>query len=206
MEELDWDKGIPLGVISLVAVLGGPEMAVMRGVSKTWTKGYDDTVKKIRIDIFGPVPPADFASRFSSLEILDIGGCPMPEASLSCLSGLQHLSNLCMGRDYDGENEEENPFRGSGPILAYTIRNAGLELLKGLPITSLDLTFCIHLTEAGLIHLKGLPLARLELMGTNFHTLEHLRGLSLTYLGLSMAHLSKDTGMFPFYPFISCHF
>lgn len=180
MGELDWDKGIPLGLIGLVAVLGGPEMSVMRGVSKNWKTGYEESVKKIWIFSEGPAPTADFASRFPSLEILDIGSCPMPEAALSCISGLKHLSTLNLG----SFPSIEGMGRGEHPMLAYVLSNASLEIVKGLPITSLDLSFCFRLSEKGLARLRGLKLARLELMGSRIRSLEPLRGLPLTYLGL----------------------
>lgn len=86
MAEIDWDKGLPLDVLANVA--GGSDLLkAMRGVSKTWKKGYELSVTVIQIWDEGPPPPPTeiFSERFPSIGGLGLGKAPMSEDNLGCL-------------------------------------------------------------------------------------------------------------------------
>lgn len=75
--DIDWDKGLPLDVLSLVAqTLGMNQMKIMRGVCKTWQQGFEMGVTGIKITSLGhPALPSglELAQRFPGLTMLDLG-------------------------------------------------------------------------------------------------------------------------------------
>lgn len=85
-DEPDWDRGLPLGILSAVA--GGRDaLKVMREVSRSWQVEFDESVKKITVGAAGPRLPATttLAQRFPSLAFLKMarGGGRRPAWALS---------------------------------------------------------------------------------------------------------------------------
>lgn len=189
MEELDWDKGLPLDLLSAIAVAGGHEaMKAMRGVSHTWKAGYERSVTAIKLTRTGPMlpPGGAFAGRFPAARSVDFQKCLMakerPAESLERLAGAQitcvalpDCGTLLRNKTLDDSDIAH--LRGL-PLLTRLdlygcsrITDAGIAHLRGLPLEDLDLGRCHRLTEAGLAHaLHGMPLRRL--------VLEDFRGLA----------------------------
>lgn len=205
MEVADWDKGLPLDFLALVAKTGSiKDMQCMRAVSKTWQQGFELGVTSISISSPShPVLPTSLQAvqRFPWLESLDIGNSTTNTQYLSSLGSFRHLKNLQLGHS-------------AGPLQAWTLEtrlmnsdlgrlrgmqlkalhlakcelltDAGVEALQGMPLSTLDLGGCFRLTDASLKFLKGMPLTNLVLRGSiaRRSTLEYLRGLPLTCLDL----------------------
>lgn len=136
-------------------------------------------------------------------------GLPSPgRTSRMTPAGLAHLRGMPLQRlslsawDFRGL---ESPSGALAPLAAMpltdlnlkwsTISDAGLALLRGLPLTRLNLAGCNNLTPAGLEALKGLRLRALSLgmcreppynwVGFLLdYALPHLRGMPLTELTL----------------------
>lgn len=180
-DEIDWDKGI---IDLLPQVAGGRSaMKAMRGVSHSWQSGFERSVKTLRIREADPVPERGelLAERFPGLTSLDL--CLTfwrAEELLDNLRSFPKLRNLVL---------EDSEF--------YSPDYYDLRLLQGMPIASLDLSRCSSLTDAGLEALRGLPLTRLFLDScTNCSScfsfpkltasgLSSLRGMPLTWLNLT---------------------
>lgn len=68
--KVDWEKGLPLDMLALVATLGGlHETNAMRGVCKTWQHGFESGVKSIKIKFGAKMLPSGgkAAQRFPAL-------------------------------------------------------------------------------------------------------------------------------------------
>lgn len=121
MAIVDWDKGLPLDVLALVAQAGGmAEMKAMRGASKTWQRGYEMGISGITISAeneparFGaaPVQPkfmleADdelgfYGTRFPGLTKLDVGDSSVNEYWLRKLWAFKKLASLTLGNPRTG--------------------------------------------------------------------------------------------------------
>lgn len=200
---MDWEKGLPLDVLALVARAGGgpKNTSGMRATCKTWEHGFELGVRGIKIGLRGPLPPSEEASsprsaapnptasrpaapccaalRFPMLRSLDLGESRADEAWLETLSRFPRLEALTLGH------------RGSvrsGASLFSRLSDNGLRRLGEIPLprlAHLDLRRCRKLTEAGLEHLRKLPLTRLNLQGCEgVGSLAPLHGLPLTSLSL----------------------
>lgn len=193
--EIDWDKGLPVDVLGLMAKTGGmSSMKSMRGVSKTWQQGYELGVSHIKLhtrDTSLPWEAQDAAQRFPCLTSLDVGHNTAANPSMfQTLSIFPNLKRLIIGpRKYF-------PRGGSPPNLAqelplnYWIRDVHLAALRDLALTSLDLSGCWDLSKQGLQCLRDLPhLAQLNLHnftleGWTNAELEALLGLPVTAISL----------------------
>lgn len=103
MEAVDWEMGLPLGILSAIAQ-GRDELKVMRLVCKNWQTGFNTSIKCIRVTEKGPLVPASlsFSDRFPMLTSLDIGRCPMGGNALAPLLASfrqrpKKLSSLTLG-------------------------------------------------------------------------------------------------------------
>lgn len=204
----DWGNGLPLEVLAQVA-RGRDLLKEMRLVNKSWQAGFEGSVTTMKVKVEGPLlPPTElFGQRFFALTSLDLGGSPVAEADLSQLAGLKRLRTLILGEadpdDYEfmshGELQHwlkaDRLFEllGGLPIqhldLCRCQEVTSLEGLRGLALTSLDLTLCSsELIKAGFEPLMGMPLLHLNF--GDCHTspsLDSLRGLPLSSLGLKVA-------------------
>lgn len=199
----DWDQGLPLDVLALVA--GGSNLLkAMREVSKTWQKGFDYSVTKLRVGPEGPLLPLGggvFCERFYAVTLLNLERSLIAEADLAHLAGLNRLRILQLGNPV-GLNRNLN-------VLSHRLTANGLRLIRGLqlnwlclgcsllrdrdlrklkelPLTALELSWCGKLTGEGLKYLEGMPLISLRL--DTFKQLvdcEVLRSLPLTRLQLA---------------------
>lgn len=145
MEDLDWDKGLPLDLLSAVAG-GRDELKAMRGVCRTWKAGFEASVTKFKVSCQGPIlpPGGAFANRFPAARRVDFGRkcCkwvykkpPMEEGAL-----IENLGRLV------GAHITCLVLCGMGEALT----DAGMAQLRGLRLTRLDLSHCGHITDAGL--------------------------------------------------------
>lgn len=127
--EADWDKGLPMDVLSLVAKAGGLDaMKSMRGVSKTWQQGFELGITHIRIPLYldPTLPPGarQTAQRFLGATSLDARLCAAHESWLQTLkTSFPGLQNLILGAS-----------RGNHPqyCLARRLTDAGLTALSSL--------------------------------------------------------------------------
>lgn len=213
--EVDWDKGLPIDLLSTVA--GGRDiLKAMRGVSHTWQAGFEASVKSITVPWKAPpLPPASkFAERFPELISINLGESRLDQASLVSLAELRklvsvsfeskfptvpHLSPLRTPSETPSETPPETPLGvlGNSVPLGYRLTGAGLRRLNSLPLTKLVLRNCQSLSDACLRELWGLPLAILDLEGcprlTDFGLkMLGLKGLPLT--DLRMNWLANVTG------------
>lgn len=145
MEEVDWDKGLPLELLSAVAG-GRNELKAMRGVSRTWKAGFEASITKFKVSGQGPMlPPGDaFAQRFPAMRTIDLGRKwtkwvykkpPMAEGDLiESLGRLVGARITCLVLCGMGES----------------LTDAGMAQLRELPLTRLNLSRCGHITDAGL--------------------------------------------------------
>lgn len=187
-EGVDWDNGLPADVLALVARAGGMEaMKHMRGVSRQWQEGFELGVKGIKVSPFGPPLPweGEVASlvRFPAVNIVDLGISPADGACLKCIRAFPTLKSLVLGADWDLACTSIVE-----KCLASQLADSELQHLQGIPLTSLDLSFCVALTGEGLKHLQGMPLKHLSLCNCEKIVfggqLKHLCGLPLTSLSL----------------------
>lgn len=206
--------------VDVVAKVAGGSLALrpMRGASKTWKAGYDLTITKIKISFDGPPLPADgsLSQRFPELTSLEVGDCPMDESRLVNLRGLKQLKVLVLGepdftwKDYNlppGSafaemakvlNDRREQRRNERGLLVHGLTSAGMQHLRGLPLTKLLLRKCKLLKDAGLEPLRGMPLERLDLEGCGKISdsgLENLRGMPLTDLNLNGCGEVSDEGL-----------
>lgn len=125
--EVDWDKGLPLELLSAVA--GDRDLLkAMRGVSRTWKAGYEGSVKKIMLSRGGPLlPPGGiFAQRFQAARNVDLSQSLLARShldeSLRCLFGAK-ISHLVL-QEFS------------------TLTDECMPLLRQLPLTRLELLGC----------------------------------------------------------------
>lgn len=190
MANVDWDKGLPIDLLSAVAS-GRDELRAMRGVSYTWQEGFESSVTHITVDWAGPQLPSDGAleRRFPGITSLDLGDSPLDDSDLWKLAGLQRLRSLTLGL-----NSKSN-FPQSDNPLAHTMTDAGLEGLQGLPLTHLNMRSCDLLQDSSLRHLSEMPLASLNLGFCGIADLRFLRGVPLTSLDLCYCGLLTGAGL-----------
>lgn len=216
-DSVDWDKGLPLGILSAVAG-GRDDLKVMREVSHSWQEGFEGSVSVIK---GGPGPALesikDLPSRFPCLTSLLLWKHEMGQASLRRYSSLRKLSKLSLAEpDFVfGEEEQDSHLEHlwsesdlldlcSMPALQdltlslHLISNriSSIRNLQGLKLTRLDLMWCSSLRD--LDGLQAMPLTRLKLdkMDSLKDTgLESLRGLPLTHLDLRSCPLVTDVSL-----------
>lgn len=159
MPRKDWDKGLPIDILAIVA-RGRNELKVMRQVSKSWQAGYEASTRKIKLSGSSPIiPQAGISKRFPVVRDLALGACRMDEACLARLAGLAKLESLSLGVSYTiGPPGPEATL----PLVS-RLAGPGLAFLQGLQIQHLDLSQCHELLDAGLAHVRTLPLTSLEL-------------------------------------------
>lgn len=204
-EAIDWDQGLPLDVLALVAKAGGlSDMQAMRSVSKSWQQGFELGVGGITLR--KALPLLNFtAQRFPGLTHLDISGSTVPEAWLQSLRVFPKLNSVALGCQSFKE-------RSKIGCLGSRLTNAGLDHLHELPaltrlglsfrdrltslgplvgmrLTALDLTICQRLTPVALVTLKTMPLTELSLDSIAFRdgqdlSMDFLRGMALESLNL----------------------
>lgn len=104
MANVDWDKGLPVDVLAVVARVGGPRsMMEMRGVSATWQQGYELAVTGITIksshDLQCAIPPSgtEAPQRFPALAKLNLGQSTLDAAWLANLRAFRKLDTLNLG-------------------------------------------------------------------------------------------------------------
>lgn len=146
MENVDWDKGLPLDLLSAVAG-GRNELKAMRGVSRTWKAGYEASITKFVVLRSGPIlpPGGAFAARFPAARIVHLAGdraqwayhlnsAITADALTESLGGLAGARITCL------------VLQG----VKQALTDIGMALLRGLPLTRLDLQGCSCITDAGL--------------------------------------------------------
>lgn len=162
---IDWDEGLPLDVLALVAggALKLSKMKAMRGVSKTWQRGYEIRLTKLTIRKAGPIPNSmeQLAERFPALTSLDLGKSLLPPIRLARLASLKNLVILNLGERCP---EEYGVYRWREPETGQLAGDLNtLEPLQGIPLQSLSLYGCKCLLGSALAPLNGMPLATLDL-------------------------------------------
>lgn len=83
-------------------------------------------------------------------------------------------------------------------IISRNITDKVLEHLKGMPLRSVDFSYCYSLTDQGLEHLKGMPLTHVYFDGCNKLTdkaLESLKGMSLQEITFSHCDNLTDSAL-----------
>lgn len=164
---------LPLDVLALVAKAGASlqEMKGMRGLNKTWQQGFELVVTGITISLDDPMLPSGEAAaiRFPGLLKLDLGNSSAEESWLENLpKAFPKLTHLVLGHKLNTPGYHQS--------LACCLSNIGLEHIRGLPLTSLNLAHCRRVTSlgAGLRGetplLDGMPLAHLDLSSCNHPT------------------------------------
>lgn len=172
----DWEKGIPLELLALVACLGGhPKMKAMRGVCKQWQQGYEQGTTGLTVSYKdslcrGPPVPVDFYELFQGLASLHLGDSCVAEADLAQLSSLRQLQTLSLGT-------QSNSSALDFPLgaLFTRLRGSCFRFLEGLSITDLNLRACKRVVSAELVYLRDLPLTKLDVSGCTGH-LTHQEG------------------------------
>lgn len=202
----DWDKGLPTGVLSLVAG-GRNELKAMRGVSCNWKDEFEGSVSKITTGEGPQLPTASLlSSRFPGLTSLLLWKHKMGLDSLRSFSSLRKVAQLSLILEpseehfMDPQQELQSIFEEwwsdddlealkDFPALADLTLNSyqvsGLQNLRGTNLTRLDLIYCMSISD--LDGIQGLPLASIRLETAPVLTdagLESLRGMCLTDLDL----------------------
>lgn len=172
MDEVDWDKGLPLDLLSKVA--GGQNaLKAMRGVSRTWKAGFESSTSKVKLGCKGAVLPRGgaFALRFPAVRALDVSDSLTARKHAAGILGRvvgAGITSLIL-RGCDSLTDYEMDLLGELPLTRLDlsgcsqITDVGLQFLHGLLLEDLDLGGCRRLTPAGLAHLRGMPLRRLVL-------------------------------------------
>lgn len=178
VQRVDWDKGLPVDVLALVA-RGSNALREMRGVCKTWQEGFDLSVTGVSVR--GNPDLERLVQHFPEMTNLKLGLCSRRVQShlLKELAGASKLGSLSLGNE--GRRES-----GFGVCFA---SDTVFKQLARLPLTSLNLQGC---TEVRVCYfwpeLRELPmLTSLSLEGycrTTDWRLGELRGMSLTDLNL----------------------
>lgn len=192
-QQPDWESGLTADILAIVAKVGLEQgfgasgwTKAMRGVCEAWKEGFELGVTKVIIMSNGPPPRLSFSQCFPNLTNLNIGHCYMNCAGLSALVGLERLLSLTIGSPVGRAKEGQ---------LARRITPGGLAHIRGLHLTSLDLSRCEKLFSIfkngndPLLHLQGMPLTMLSLEGCKVHTISSLQGLPLTDLNLASCKL-----------------
>lgn len=208
MAGVDWDKGLPVDVLALVAKARGvKKMKSMRGVSKTWQQGFELGVARIAIrKPEYPVLGSDAPLRFPFLTQIKLGMSAADAASLEALQGFLRLDRLYLGHSYsqipvlpgalscrlaDSDLQHLRGMRLSALDLnlCKCLTDDGMKALRGLPLTSFRACGCTKVTAASLQNLRGMPLVTLSLGGCSVlisrEALDPLRGMALTKLDLA---------------------
>lgn len=199
----NWGFGLPVEILAIVGQ-GSDAVKHMRELNSHWKAGFDAGVTTIRVGKgvpLLPITPAT-AEQFPLLSKLILGQTGMKDTA--CLAGLasfRHLTSLSLGCSMavlesltSGPKAKKNAQprrpRAHQPYFPFGryINDSGLEHLRGLPLTELDLEGCQRLTDAGLASsLVGMPLRSLNL-GEAYWLRETgagvLAGLPLTSLSL----------------------
>lgn len=199
----DWDKGLPTDVLAMVAG-GRDDLKGMREVCKSWQIGFEARATTIILSPHGSfLPPGPaLQERFPALSALDLAWSLMHQ---SALGGLQRVTSLCslkLGVSHAEtlhRNTRKSPLGGgfSGRPLAFQLKDAGLERLRGMALTGLHLGHC-WVTDTGLQTLQSMPLQSLSLAECKDITdsaLRHLRGLPLTRLDLGRCPQFTNSGL-----------
>lgn len=192
MESVDWEKGLPPDVLPLVAKAGGlPDMKSMRGACKTWQEGFELGVTGIGVSILSPMLPDGglAARRFPMLARLDVGNSSAAESWLQTLAAFPKLSSLVLGYKADS---------ASRLSLSRCLSDAGLGLLRGLPLAHLDLSGCAQLTPGDLTVLRGMPLTSLSVHRVEKLTdagMDGLRGMWIRALDLTDCECITDAAL-----------
>lgn len=165
MASVDWDEGLPLEVLALVARGKGyfsvaQEMQRMREVCKNWQQGFEMGVTRMKISQGAISPPTDgtLAERFPALISLDLSNCEMREDQLVCLRGMTQLRSLTIVNTV-----QEIFVYGSG--LCTVLTGTGFQYLQDTLLTRVDLSCCKGLTDVALHYLRRLPIESLDLNG-----------------------------------------
>lgn len=187
MNAVDWDKGLPLDVLALVAKAGGvSEMTAMLAVSKTWQQAFGLTTTAINIRQINQVQPfsIEAAELHQGLTRVSIDSSVASRAWLDSLRLFPKLNSLSLG-------EQTLWLRPGAP--ASRLTDADLWHLRGLQLAMLDLSGCRRVT-ANLMALRGMPLTCLDLKGCKLSgaKLGPLQGLPLTRLNLSIYSLPSS--------------
>lgn len=128
----DWANGLPLDVLALVAKSRAMyECKAMREVSKFWQQAFEVGVTKIKLPCltFRLPSGAEIAHRFPELASLDLSEASIDESWLGNARELPKLTSLILG----------HPPTRSPHGFPVGLTDAGLALLRGLPIASLGL-------------------------------------------------------------------
>lgn len=148
----DWGEGLPPDLLALVAK-HSDGLKAMRGVRKSWEKGFDLSISSLHISIDGPPLPLDgtFPQRFPSLNRMSLGESPIAEADLAQLAALKHLLFLNLGKHPFHDLRTRQRLVGpdvdcSGSLFA-RLTGAGLQHLRGLQLVQLGLHHCEKLTD-----------------------------------------------------------
>lgn len=194
MASPDWGTGLPAGILSEIIKAGGCEaMKAVRAVSKEWKEEFESNVTAISIGTAGPTLPTDgsLSGRFPNLAKLDLSHCCMPESELTILGSLRKLISLNLGvsrvpfkaavaqaRENSIAAPAVFPFRREQLYLG--LSDVGMEHLRGLPLTKLNLNECRKESnswnsmfdhrhrshpEAGFSCIRGMPLTSLSMEG-----------------------------------------
>lgn len=187
--EGDWGDGLPLDILALLGKVGGwSEMKAMRGVNKTWQTGFELGVTSIKIPPFAPALPdgGNATLRFPALTRLGLGESTLGEECLQTLREIPSLRSLVLG------GRTETPGFGA------RLTASGMKYLLGLPVTSLDLSYCPSMTTEGLLYLRKSPLTHLSLRMNEWMTdlgMESLEGLKLTSLDMTAGYMVTPEGL-----------
>lgn len=161
MVHVDWDKGLAVELLALIAMEGGIKgMKAMRLVCKTWQQGFELSVTSIKVHFGNPYLHwmGDTALRFPAVTNLDLGECYAQGANIWRVHDFPILNSLILGA-------EGGPalFRSYDTVSRLSADRL-LQPLYGLPLTSLDLRGCNNLTSGELgVNLQGMPLTHLDL-------------------------------------------
>lgn len=176
----DWDKGLPLDVLALVAK-GKDDLKAMRSVCKSWQQGFDVSAVELTIGGDGPLLSlGSLSERFPGLVILDLGLSSVDEADLGVLSSLKRLRSLTLGAETPA-----TAVPGQGGLWE-RLTNVGVQHLSSLQLKYLGLGGCKQFLDEDLEVLRDLPLTAMDLPGcTGLTSLKSLRHLPL--VGLTLA-------------------
>lgn len=150
----------------------------MRAVSKEWKQGFEASVSKIRVGKYGVRLPGceSLEERFPGLTELDIGTSLLSVDGLSNLAGLKRLTAVTLGSGWRNHGRGELQHRVTGELF---------RCLRVVPIQKLVLYGCKKFCDADLALLRGLPLTSLDLEGSSVRSLDGLRGMALQCLDIN---------------------
>lgn len=102
--DVDWNKGLPLDVLALVAKsVGFQKIKAMRSVCKAWQQGFELGVSKISVQtlempVLAPGPAA--AQHFQALTRLDLENTESLSSWLGTLRFFPNLDSVSLGRTF----------------------------------------------------------------------------------------------------------